>query len=303
MLKKIFVIGGAILILLFVWFTFQSVKNALTTNTKSESSFFGADFFFPFPSDIMQSISFQDTNRVAQVSLEELGEFSPAQGLVEIEENTAHISVSDVNDEYIIIRALETNVQPVNISNWSLQSMVSDEWIGLPQGAPLYILGEVNEVQDIYLAPGERAIISTSQSPVGVSFRVNRCSGFLNDTQDFDPPIRTACINPQEILLPTAQNIKDYGASCVSFVERIGSCTYVTSDLKEILDVSQACKDFIKPLLTYNYCINTHAGDADFYEKNEWRIFLNEDKALWRENYEIVRLLDEKHRTVDVITY
>ncbi|MAJ97527.1 MAG: hypothetical protein CMI56_02850 [Parcubacteria group bacterium] len=303
MLKKIFVIGGAILVLLFVWFTFQSVKNAFATNTESVSGFFGADFFFPFPSEIMQSISFQDTTRVAQVSLEELGEFSPAQGLVEIEKNASYLDVSDVNDEYIVIRALETNAQPINISDWSLQSMVSDEWIGLPQGAPLYILGEVNEVQDIYLAPGDRAIISTSQSPVGVSFRVNRCSGFLNDTQDFEPPIRTACINPEEILLPTPQNIKDYGASCVSFVEQIESCTYVTSDRKEILDVSQACQEYIKPLLTYNYCINTLAGDDDFYESSEWRIFLNEDKALWRENYEIVRLLDEKNRTVDVITY
>ena len=302
MLKKILVIVGILLVLLFLWFVFQSVRSTVSTG-QGLGSFLSGDSFFSLSNNLVQNLSFKTNTRPAQVSLEELGEFSPVAGLVEITKDSRTISTQDVQTEYIEIRALETNAQPINISNWSLQSMVSDEWISLPQGAPLYALGEVNEIQDVYLTPGESAVIATRQSPVGISFRVNRCSGFLNDTQTFEPKIKTACMKPTDILPPTAENIKKYGSSCISFVEQQKKCSYTTSESRGVDELTQECRDFIQPRLTYSHCIDIHAGDADFYDKQEWRLFLNQDYALWRENYEIIRLLDEKHRTVDVITY
>ena len=304
MLKKVLVISGLILILAFVWFSFQSLRNSLYTSDSIFDFLSGnSKNFLSISDNIVTGLSFEKASRPAQVSLEELGEFSPVAGLVEIEKSPSTIQTDNLQDEYIILRALKTNAQPINISNWSLQSMVSDEWIGIPQGTPLYTIGEVNEVEDIYLRPGESAVISTSQSPVGVSFRINRCSGFLNDTQEFEPSIKTACISPEAVILPTAKNIKDFGESCASFVEGFKSCTYVTSDLQGFHQLTQACKDYIKPRLTYNYCVDVYAGSADFFDKAQWRIFLNQDYTLWRDTYEIIRLLDEKHRTVDVVTY
>jgi hypothetical protein len=182
--------------------------------------------------------------------------------------------------------------------------MISGVWIGIPQGVERYVAGEVNELQDIYLRPGERAIVATKQSPVGVSFRVNRCSGFLSDTQQFEPILRTTCINPRDVVPPTIASIKEYGDACVRFAENFSRCSYVrSSDVDDYPNLSQACIERIQPRLTYNYCTSVLGDDASFFDAAEWRIFLNQDEAVWRDSYEVIRLLDEKNRTVDVVSY
>ncbi len=304
MLKRVLVITGIFLVILLGWVLLTAVKNYITPTSNPERTIGSRDgFFFGVPDDFLRRLSFTDTRAPARVDMEALGELSPIVGLVEIEKKPASLRTNDLKAEYLVLYANPNNARPINISNWSLQSMVSDEWIGLPQGVEVFAVGEVNELQDIYLRPGERAIIATRRSPVGLSFHVNRCSGFLEDTQDFQPPLRTRCIVPTELLPATVENIRTYGDECVTFTHNLRSCTYVTADTRGVDTLSQACRDRIQPRLTQNYCTSIHASDADFYAPREWRIFLNQDAPLWREDYEVVRLLDEEHRTIDVINY
>jgi len=300
MWSKILIFGGALLFLVIIWFSFQNAKelvpSALTTLFTTDSS-------FSIPNGFTSGLSLSDKKGVAEVSLDELGDFSPASGLVTISKRGDSLSTADINYEYIIITANADNAQPVNISNWSLQSMISDEWIGLPQGVDSYVAGEVNEVGDIYLRPGEEAIVATKKSPVGVSFRVNQCSGYLSSTQTFEPAISKQCVDPKDIVPATIENLKLYGDECVTFAQNLNRCTYVTSSTRGYDTLSPACLAYIQPRLTYNYCVEQHVHDADFYKAKEWRIFLNQDHILWRENYEVIRLLDEQFRTIDVITY
>lgn len=300
MFKRILFITAAILILILLWQAFRTFQSSPTNVL---SNIFNIDFISTISSQVTSGLSSSNSSRPAQVDIDELGEFSPVAGLVEITKAEESMQVNDINYEYIEIRAKADNAQPINISNWSLQSMVSDVWIGIPQGTELFVIGEVNTLQDIYLRPGERAIIATRQSPVGVSFRVNRCSGFLNNTQDFEPPMNTLCIAPRDLVPPTIDNLKLYGDSCVDFVDGIRRCTYVTGNEEGFELLSQTCRDRIQTRLTYNYCTNAHMNDSDFYQEQEWRIFLNQNTPLWREKYEIIRLLDEQHRTIDVISY
>lgn len=300
MIKRILFIVLAIIVLIVLWSVFQSFRGS---PGNVAGNLFEVDFLSSISRHVTSGLALSDETSPAQVSLEELGEFSPVAGMIEIVQDVDTVSIDDIVYEYIEIRAKKTNAEAINISNWSLQSMVSDIWIGIPQGVELYIVGEVNELQDIYLRPGESAVIATRQSPVGVSFRVNRCSGFLSDTQNFEPPLRTICMDPREVLPPTVENIKSYDDECVRFVENFGRCSYVTSTIEGFTELSQACRDKIQPRFTYNYCSSVHANDSDFYDEKNWRIFLNQDKIIWKENYEIIRLLDEKHRTVDVFNY
>ena len=300
MIKKILIGLVILLVLLGMWLAIKTVMEASRDGLKG---IFTTTFFSIIPTDVTNRLSVTPNKSPAEVSIEDLGEFSPAVGLVTITTKAIDLASSDVSNEYIEILASPNNVQPVNISNWSIQSMISDEWIGIPQGTEKFVAGEVNELQDIYLRPGERAIISTAGSPVGVSFRVNRCAGFLSDTQSFTPKISTACIPPQNVLPPTIENIKEFGDVCISFVENFNSCSYLTTQNRNFDTLSQTCRDYIQPRLTYNYCSDTYSNDTNFYSPQEWRIFLNQDHTLWRKNYEIIRLLDDKHRTIDVINF
>lgn len=304
MLKRVLIITVIFLILLLGWVLVNYVKDRLSPVADSGRAIGSSGrLFFGVPEEFLRRLSFTDTKAPARVDMKDLGEISPVVGLVEIEKKPASLRTGALEEEYLVLYAKPSNAQAINISNWSLQSMVSDEWIGLPQGVEVFAVGEVNELQDIYLRPGERAIVATRRSPVGLSFRVNRCSGFLEDTQDFHPPISTRCIVPEELLPATVENIRTYGDACITFAHNLPSCTYVTSDTRGVDALSQACRDRLEPRLTQNYCASTHARDADFYAPREWRIFLNQDKTLWREDYEVVRLMDEEHRTIDVINY
>lgn len=300
MLKKIVF---AVLVLIAVIILWQVFKAFQQQPEETNERLFETDFMSAISQQVTSGLALTDETSPAQVDIDELGEFSPVAGMVEIVSESETVSTEDVADEYIAIRAKETNAEPINISDWSLQSMISDIWIGLPQGTEIYVSGDVNEVNDIYLRPGETAIIATRRSPVGVSFRVNQCSGFLSETQEFNPRLRTQCINPRDLLPPTIDNIRDYGASCVEFVENMPSCTYVTSSIEGFGNLPQECLSFIQPRLTNNFCNGVFAPEETFYDAREWRIFLNQTDTLWRENYEVIRLLDEKHRTVDVLNY
>ncbi|MBL4644356.1 MAG: hypothetical protein JKX80_00640 [Candidatus Pacebacteria bacterium] len=300
MIRKIIFIVLVIIALTVLWSVFKSFRESPTSVT---NTFFQTNFLSEITSLITGPLTVGSTRSPAEVDLDELGEFSPVAGMIEIVKDTDTVNVDDIFYEYVEIRANKDNAQPINISDWSLQSMISDTWIGIPQGTELYVAGEVNELQDIYLRPGESAIIATRQSPVGVSFRVNRCSGFLSDTQDFEPTLSSLCINPREVVPPTIENLKEFGDACVTFSENFQRCAYVTSNVNGFSGLSQACRERIQPRLTHNFCNGVYAKDSDFYSAKEWRIFLNQNDPLWKESYEIIRLLDENRRTVDVFNY
>jgi len=235
------------------------------------------------------------------VSTEDLGEISPLAGMVTIEKDAFTVRDRTAETEYLTLRASVRNAQPINISNWSLQSLVSDTWIGLPQGAANFHAGVVNEIDDIYLNPGEKAIVATAISPVGVSFRVNDCSGFLSSMQQFTPSLHTSCVNPTLLFPATVENIKKYGDACLTIVANLPACTYVSSEA--LAQVSTECKAALQDTFTYNSCVALRQNDKDFWRAREWRIFLNQNKRLWKDSYEVIRLLDDHNRTVDVFAY
>jgi hypothetical protein len=63
------------------------------------------------------------------------------------------------------------------------------------------------------------------------------------------------------------------------------------------------CKDFVETYLNYNGCVDTHRSDADF-NGSVWHIWLGrDDEPLWRDQHEVVELLDRDGKTVDAFSY
>ena len=204
---------------------------------------------------------------------------------------------NDVDKEYLTITASSRNLQPINISNWTLRSAVTGKGLTLGAGSFLPYGGRVNSTGAIFLNPGDRAIIITGRSPFGVSFRLNTCTGYLEQFQDFVPRLPLQC--PRAVDEDYTTGINGLNDACLDFIQTIRRC-----ELKTTLPVAltSACREFVSSQLNYNSCVDNHRDEPDFL-KTEWRIFLNRSDDLWKIKRETILLIDEKGQTVDSLTY
>jgi len=97
---------------------------------------------------------------------------------------------NDPTQEYLSIRA-NNNIDKkmVKVSGWTLKSLASGSVVSIPKGTYLFFTGIINPEEDIYLTSGETVYLVTGVSPVGISFKVNKCSGYMQQFQTFTPYI------------------------------------------------------------------------------------------------------------------
>ncbi len=198
---------------------------------------------------------------------------------------------------------IEISVQgdsPVDLTSWSLQSAVSGQRLFIPQAASPLVLGTVNLAEPVYLAPGDAAIVVSGPSPVGVSFRENSCSGYLNELQEFAPALGNECPRAADILAETPDTLRIYGPTCFEYVKTIPQCHFPGALLPASL--SAPCRTFAANTLSYNGCVQANRY-APSFQGTTWRIYLNSRVELWDNAHDIIRLLDREGHTVDTLTY
>lgn len=203
----------------------------------------------------------------------------------------------DPAKEYVRLVVDPLAQNPVQLSGLMLESPSMTAGIAIPRGSGLPILGTSGAPGDIILSRGDRAIITTGESPIGESFKVNECSGYLAQFQDYTPDLRRACPLP-ETELAAAGLGKD--STCAAFVENIPRCDVYRGALPE--NLSASCKTFVSERLTYNGCVATHRYDTDFYS-NEWRVFLGQQSELWKGGNEIIELFDTRGNLLDALAF
>ena len=227
----------------------------------------------------------------------EFGTPSPSRGSVRI--NGSGGPTSSGPAEFIELDAASGNTAPIDITGWSLQSVVTGVRLYIPRGTSSFFMGAVNAQDDIYLNPGAGAIVSSGVSPVGTSFRENMCTGYLGQLQEFTPQLSTNCPDPSESLPLTSDNIRIYGDSCFDFVRSLAPCE---TPLQMPNTISPACQAFSASMFSYNGCATANRYKSDFPE-DSWRIYLGANAELWRNSHDVIRLLDRESRTVDAISY
>ncbi len=225
---------------------------------------------------------------------------SPYRGQVRVS-STGGTWSEDPDTEYVVLRA--SGNQSVDITGWRLVSGASGKGARIPEGTSLPRSGRVNDTGRIVLSPGDEAIVVTGESPLGVSFRENRCIGYLARSQQFSPNLTNQCpaAYAEFEQYYTGNKLRD--DTCYNLMRSTPSCR-TPSDR----DVSSACVRLIDDYLTYGGCVEQHAGDADF-AGDTWRVYLeyedSRDRAreLWKSSRDAVKLLDTEGRTVDLYTY
>lgn len=233
------------------------------------------------------------------------------------------------NLEYVILSALSSNKEAINISGWKLKngrderiynpSGVEERFgvsaiVPIPLGNYFYTGGESEPILPIILLPGEKAYVVTGRmvtsSPYqfNTSFKVNKCSGYIEneDGYDFVPKLSTRCPKPLELI--DGRTLDD---ACYGLVKSYSTCRLPgfaeDRDGNLFLDgrkpIKTSCARIMAESLNYDNCIYVTRGDKDFITK-EWRIFLNHKGwPLWAEKRETITLLDKEGKIVDQISY
>lgn len=225
------------------------------------------------------------------------GEPSPYRGKVTL--SAADARESAASREYLVIEASGWNGDDIPLAGWSVQSMLTNARVLIPNSATAHLLGAVNPVAPVMLPPGGSIVLATGASPAGVSFRENRCTGYLEQMQHFEPALANACPSPREALPLNAMNIRQYGEACIEYVDALPPCQFVDR-VPSSLPVS--CQLFVANTFSYNGCVATYRRERDF-NLDSWRLYLGLGVEQWRNTHDIIRLVDADGRTVDSITY
>lgn len=203
------------------------------------------------------------------------------------------------SNEYLTLYANNRNNEKISITGWTLESLISGKKIKIGGAVEVYTSGIINAEQNINVGPGEAVIITTGRSPIGVSFKLNKCTGYFEQFQDFSPSLPKGC--------PYADDEYDSFAviqandfTCEDVVDNARRCEMRLDALP--LGTTNECSDFIAQNINYTGCVKNHRNDLDFID-GEWRIFLGRDEEMWRKKREIIRLLDNKGKIVDTYTY
>ena len=304
MIKRLLllVLGGIIIILIGLWVLTGGPRRAIQSTSKLNnplSYFFGTgsigtDFRLPWQGSVdLPGNLFEDATDTANPRNNSSENTSPYSGSVQLEQSAAD---KDLGNEYI--QVISSDSELIDITGWTIENAAGKRVV-IPPAADPYIQGVVNPVHDVMLSNSGRAYIYTGPSPLGVSFRENRCIGYLNGDQTFSPELSTDCPNPSEALPETTENLQRYGESCFAFINTVSACELVTTIPANL---SPDCISFLARTYSYNGCVSVHQSDADFPD-HTWRLYLALGTELWNNQHDVLRLYDVHGLLVSEVTY
>lgn len=177
------------------------------------------------------------------------------------------------------------------MTNWSVENSAGQRF-SLGKASYLPLEGKTNTPQALVVNAGDTIIVSSGQSPLGVSFRQNACSGYLEQYRDFFPEI------PQQCPAPPRNSLLDN--ACQNYINQIPRCQQATAPMPN--DISPSCQNFISTEINYNACVANSQDDPRFYS-SIWRVYLNQNTEIWKEPHDSITLLDNDGKIVAITSY
>ncbi|MFM2331169.1 MAG: hypothetical protein RLZZ26_676 [Candidatus Parcubacteria bacterium] len=225
---------------------------------------------------------------------------SQYRNVVSMTNYVGNASSSDPKTEYVQISVAQNSSSPIDITKWYLASGATGNEELIPKGTTVPASGVVNATDDIILEPGQSAYIISGESPVGASFRENKCIGYFNSFQQFTPSLPDNCPSASDELSAAYGTPYIHDPSCIDYTKTLPRCqTAVTTNSSNL---TLTCQDFLENHINYNGCLTYHRADSDF-NGNTWYIYLGRKTNMWRSKYEVVELLDNRGKTVASFNY
>ncbi len=222
---------------------------------------------------------------------------SPYAGKVHLQNGGSHGGV--VSQEYVELQADSNNTQRTPITGWKIQSATNKRTAVIYQGIETYQPTLSSSLGSIVMNPGDVAIVSSGRSPVGVSFKENKCTGYLSQFQQFYPDLSQNCPLPLDEATLYGNRDQTTNAACYDYLQGMSSCN---TSLNPPSNLPDTCRSFVTSNLTYQGCLQRHMQDSDF-KWTSWRVYLGYSEALWRSSHEVLTLLDADGKLVDSIVF
>ncbi|MEI6843208.1 MAG: hypothetical protein WCK48_01725 [bacterium] len=221
---------------------------------------------------------------------------SPYKGMVSLQYVTRSTNPAQ---EYVTLRMSGNATSTVQITGWKIKSLSSGSEVEIPKGTYLYFANSINSADNILLTDQDVVYVITGTSPLGYSFKTNKCSGYMSQFQTFVPYLSTNCPAPRnEDLSSIPSRVEN--DNCFDYIDSFPSCRIQTDLLPN--NYSYECRKFIIDKINYGSCVDTHKSDKDFYQ-HEWRVYLGRSDHLWKDKRENIALYDNNGKLVDSLTY
>ena len=109
--------------------------------------------------------------------------------------STVKLAIPDTvegNGNYVILNLKLNTGSAISITGWRVSNGKDEGVIGAV--SPLPLQGKINEELPLIITKPSQVIISWGESPIGISFRENKCTGLLGTFQTFIPLLTEACM-------------------------------------------------------------------------------------------------------------
>jgi len=188
--------------------------------------------------------------------------------------------------------------EKINVTGWRIKTN-HGEFI-IPQAVNIYDFSGFSFEQDIVISGNTNIYLYSNRSPINLNFRLNKCTGYLQNNYSFNPALPRNC--------PMPQRSETYYLSgqCVSYILSLGSCEAPSITFSNSLpgtNEGNACRQFLNTINQYT-CYQRHHLEGDFLS-NEWRIWMNwtNYNGLLDSQHDTVRLFDTQGLLVDQYIY
>ncbi len=203
---------------------------------------------------------------------------------------------NNASDEYVQLYSRDLDA-PISLAGWKLRSRYTGISVDIPQTVSNTYLPNRQSLETQLVLPSYSTVyLISTRSPVAESFRINICTGYLEENYDFYPSLSLSCPYPIDdspiTLTPSTE-------TCVDFIKNMSRCKTNKEQLPA--SFSQQCTQYINLELNYPHCVYRHRTDSNFYE-NKWFVYLDRGTTLWRDRNETIDLLDADGKIVDTYT-
>ena len=212
---------------------------------------------------------------------------------------------TDANKEYITIATSKDLQKETTITGMTVKSVESGQVAQIGEGVNTFISNSANTPSEIKIYPNQKVLVTTGRSPLGYSFRLNKCTGYFSQFQTFAPALPQICPRLKNEAQPQAPNrLPD---ACLDYIDSFATCKIITELPKTVTDKLNSeeeyrCLTFIQKNTGYQNCTDLHKYDSDFYG-TEWRTYLNHSNPIWKKSRETIWLLDQSGRFISQYSY
>jgi hypothetical protein len=182
--------------------------------------------------------------------------------------------------------------ESVNITGWQLKG---NRWgLIIPKALKDFDVYGGSLEEDIHLVSGGRVYGYSFKSPIGKSFQLNLCSGYLNSIYTFNPTL------PMNCPYLDRDSVANLIGACQSYIFSLGTCKAPTTDKINQLSYDSSCRSFLDTL-NYAGCYRKNVSRSDFLTK-EWKLWFNMPFN-FDSNHDQILLLDRNGLLVDRYVY